>query len=219
VSDITGILSLGTRRDASTWEEGCGALGIKARLPIKSANPSVADLKTFFAGKGGWFFFGGHFGGRTLSNERGDVEVRFDAKEVRITAAGTKLVLSKATHEFSLHEECAVVLWGGCSVCGDPDTVETLRTLFGPHLLLGFAGLTGWRVVDAMLGGGFMKKGHFFDRLEPGRLDAVTVRDAWMGAALQGYGGGDIEGRFRAVDPEGQEWKLVKKKINRGRKY
>lgn len=214
-----GILSLGTRRDATTFEKGCAGLGLKARLPIKKPNPTMAELESFFAGPARWLFFGGHFGGRTLSNEQGNVEIRFESDHVKATVDDAKAQLHKKGSAFRLHEDCVVVLWGGCSVCTDADTVRTLRTLFGEHVLLGFAGLTGWRMVDALLGGGFIKKEHFFDRLSPGKLEPAAIRDAWMRTARRGYGGGDLEGRFRAVDPDGQEWRLTGGKIVRGRKF
>jgi hypothetical protein len=39
-----------------------------------------------------------------------------------------------------------------------------------------------------------------------------------MQAALAGHGGSEIEGRFRAIDPDGQEWKIANNKIVQGRK-
>ena len=42
-------------------------------------------------------------------------------------------------------------------MCSGRYTMETIRKLFGSHVLLGFAGETGWKMVDAMLGAGFIK--------------------------------------------------------------
>ena len=214
-----GILSLGTRRDATTWEKGCEKLGIKARLPIRKPLPTLEETKDFFGTSAHWCYFGGHFGDSTLSNEQGTAEVLFTATGVTITVAEREAVLSRDARTFQLHQTCEVVLWAGCAVMDDDDTVRTMRKLFGQHLLLGFFDQTGWAVVDAMLGGGFMKTGHFFDRLSAETLDAVSVRDAWMNAALKGYGGAEYEPRFRAVDPDGQEWQLRDRKIVRGRKF
>ncbi len=95
-----------------------------------------------------------------------------------------------------------------------------MRTLFGPHVLLGFNGLTGWKMVDAMLGGGFIGAGrHFFDRVVGKDSDAAGVRDAWMETAKFGYGGSDNESKFRAIDPDGREWKLQKGEIRPGRRF
>ena len=99
------------------------------------------------------------------------------------------------------------------------ETIGNMRKLFGPHVLLGFSGSTGASMVNAMLGGGFIKRDHFFANLkgDTQKLDAVV--QAWMKAASWGYGGGAIEGLFRAVDMAGQEWKLAGKKIVAGRKF
>lgn len=215
---VGAILSLGTRKDATTWEKGCAALGIKARLPIKKPLPTLDEVKDFFVTPAHWVYFGGHFGGLSLFNDNGTATIDFQDGGVHVTIQSAEATPNKADRTFRLHEEIEVVLWGGCSVCGPRDTVRTLRTLFGNHVLLGFVGSTGWAIVDAMLGGGFMKTGHFFDRLSADKMDATAVRNAWMGAALQGYGGGDLETRFRAVDPDGQEWQIVDKKIQAGRK-
>jgi hypothetical protein len=67
-----------------------------------------------------------------------------------------------------------------------------------------------------MLGGGFITN-HFFKRVEGHITDPVAIRNAWMETALRGYGGGSQEGIFRAVDPDGQEWKLLNRKIVKGR--
>ena len=62
-----------------------------------------------------------------------------------------------------------------------------------------------------MLGGGFLKKGHFFDNVAGHESDPVALRDAWLQAAINGCqggtGNGSIDERlFRAIDPSGQEW-------------
>lgn len=213
------ILSLGTRKDATTWEKGCRGLGFDLGRVIKKGHPTLDELRAFFAQPADWIFLADHFGGLTLLNEPEDVTVRFRRASVTVRVAKSTEVLTIKDKGFRLQESCELVLWGGCSVCSGRETVETLRALFGPHVLLGFAGLTGWRVVDAMLGGGFIKKGHFFERVAGHVDDPKAVCDAWMRTAKAGYGGGDMEDRFRCVDPDGQEFELRKGQISRGRKF
>ena len=84
MSEKTGILSLGTRADATTWEKGCKALGFDAPLPIKKPSPTMDDLKRFFGSSFEWVFFAGHFSGGRLYNESGQVGVRFGADAVTL---------------------------------------------------------------------------------------------------------------------------------------
>jgi hypothetical protein len=179
----------------------------------------MAELREFFSRPAHWLFFGGHFGGRTLLNEKEDVSVQFAGDEVTIASEGTREVLTVKSGGMRLQETCELVLWGGCNVCSGRETVETLRALFGRHVLLGFAGLTGWRVVDAILGGGFIKKGHFFERAVGRMDDPKALCDSWMQAARTGYGGGDMEDRFRCVNPDGREFQLIQNRIQAGRKF
>ena len=214
----TGILSLGTRKDATTWENGCKGLGFDAPLPIKKPSPSMDELKAFFSSDSDWLFIAGHFGGDMLFNEKDSVSATFSADSVELKVGGEKATVKKGTAEFQLDKNCKVVLWGGCSVCSATDLIRDLQKLFGAHVLLGFKGSTGWKMVDAMLGGGFIKTGHFFERVKGHDDEPAKIRDAWMQTALKGYGGDDFEDRFRAIDPDGQEWEISKKKIKRGRK-
>ena len=46
----TGILCLGTRPDASTWQKGCYDLGFKVPLPIKQSNQVTFDASKDLAG-------------------------------------------------------------------------------------------------------------------------------------------------------------------------
>lgn len=212
----SGLLSLGTRKDATTWAKGCTRVGFDVPLPIKQPNPGVQQLRRFFGTSPEWVFLAGHFGEHTLFNEDGSVQIEFASGHVECTAGGkTEKILKN--RGFSLHADCRVVLWGGCSVCHSEHTVRTLRALFGQHVMLGFAGSTGWRVVDAILGGGFITKEHFFERVRDKCDDLAAVRDAWMKTARAGYGNGRLEGIFRAVDPDGQEWILRKGELMRDR--
>jgi hypothetical protein len=213
----TGICSLGTRKDATTWEKGCQKLGFDVPLPIKKPSPTMQELKTFCKSSPDWIFFAGHYGGLTMTNERDTVEIRFGADHVKLTAGDESASVKKGTPDFELDKNCKVILWGGCNVCTSKYVIRTLRTLFGAHVMLGFAGLTGWRMVDAMLGGGFIKI-HFFTRVKDCFTNPAKIRDAWMQTARDGYAKSDFEDRFRAIDPAGQEWLLNKGRITRGRR-
>jgi len=220
-----GILSLGTRPDATTWEKGCNSLGFDTPNPIKNNEPTIDELRTFFKSKPDWLFFGGHFSDLQLLNmwppkKNQDIEITFSDDSVSLAVKEKAALLRKGSEDFALDANCKVILWGGCSVCSDETTIRTMRTLFGPHVLLGFSGLTGWKIVDAMLGGGFIKAGkHFFDRVVGKEGDAASVCNAWMETAKFGYGGSNNESKFRAIDPSGREWKLKKCDIMLGRSF
>jgi hypothetical protein len=211
-------LALGTRADAATWQRGCAAIGFQEGISIRNGRPTAAELKSFFADDANWIFFGGHFGGYTLMNEDFSTKIRFGTDEVTLTSPGGSDKYAQGDG-FKLHASSLVVLWGGCSVCSGDSTIRNLRALFGPHVLLGFAGETGWKMVDAMLGAGFIKT-DFFERLSGGKAEDVDkVPSAWMATAKAGYGGGPNESKFRTVDWDGQEWKLSGGAIVKGRRF
>ena len=186
---------------------------------MRKAYPTHQELREFFEVPAQWLYLGGHFGSLQLLNDREDSWVAFGRESVTVRAESRTVELSKSAKAFRLNESCEVVLWGGCGVCDGRSTIETLRVLFGPHVLLGFAGLTGWKMVDAMLGAGFIKKGHFFDNVAEHADDFDAIVQAWMNAAKKGYGGSDMESRFRCIDRDGREWKLEKGRIKKGRKF
>jgi len=78
--------------------------------------------------------------------------------------------------------------------------------------------LLGGSATDKETGKSWSLKKNFFAYLKDAKQDAEAVRNAWMQAALAGHGGTTIEGAFRAIDPDGQEWKIANKEIVRGRK-
>jgi len=211
MTDKTGILCLGTRGDATTWEKGCKALGFDAPSPIKKSSPTMDELKAFFASSFDWVFFGGHFASRRLYNASGSVGVRFAATGVTLEVGSETATVAKK----DLRLQPRLILWGGCSTLGNNDLVRDLHTLFGDHTMIGFKGLTGWRVVDAALGAGFMKGNkHFFTRVEAGSSSADLTM-AWMQTGALGWGGGDLENRFAAVETDGQRWILRDKVVVR----
>jgi hypothetical protein len=211
MTDRTGILCLGTRPDATTWEKGCRALGFDAPLPIKKPSPTMDELIRFFGSSLDWVFFGGHFSGGRLYNESGAVGVRFAGDAVTLEVGNESTTLQRGSAELGLRPR--LVLWGGCSTLGANALVRDLNALFGTHTMVGFRGLTGWKVVDAMLGGGFMAgKQHFFARVEAGSSSAELTA-AWMQTAKLGWAGGTLEDRFAAVDTGGQRWVLRDKQV------
>lgn len=206
MSDRTGILCLGTRPDASRWEKGCRALGFDAPLPIKKPAPTMEELTRFFAGSYDWVFFGGHFSGGRLYNESGAVGVRFSSDAVTVEVGKESTTLARGTAALGLQPR--LVLWGGCSTLGASGLVRDLNALFGTHTMVGFRGITGWKVVDAALGGGFLAgKRHFFSRVEA-TSSSAELTAAWMQTAKLGWSGGTLEDRFAAVDATGQRWVL-----------
>ena len=238
----TGVLSLGPNRVANTWADGCKGLGIAVLPPfINKEAPTVEELLTFFGTSPDWIYFAGHHIENYLYGERMSVRIVFQKDEVDLFIAGppsakgrpsnpTKTTIDKKSTQFMLDvSRNLVILWGGCSVCADYKTqlISDLFSLFGPHVLLGFGGMTGIDMVDVLLGGSatdkdtgkpWSLKKNFFDFLKNTKQDAEAVRNAWMQAALAGHGGTKNEGIFRAIDPDGQEWKIANKEIVRGRK-
>ncbi|PFG44518.1 hypothetical protein ATJ88_3243 [Isoptericola jiangsuensis] len=201
-----GILSLGSRGDASTFQAGAVALGFTATAPIKKSAPTLAELKDFFAHDHEWLYLGGHFGGRELSNDAGDVTLTFHADRIELASGKESATLRRGSADLGVVPR--LVLWGGCSTLGNNQLVADLGVLFGAHAMLGFRDVTGWKMVDAALGKGFLAgKKHFFTRVAADSTPAVLT-DAWMQTAKLGWGGGTEEHRFAAVDDTGQRWVL-----------
>ena len=215
-------LCLGVRKDAITWENGCKDLGmiIETRSSVRKPRPDKQELQDFFNMEPDWIFFGGHYILMELYNDASSVKIHFESDRVNITADKDKFDLDKDSGTFKL-QSADVILWGGCSVCADYATrdIGILRKLFAKPVILGFSSMTGPKMVDAMLGADFIKTGHFFERVEKDPNDPDVVCDAWMRAALKGYGGSDIENRFRAIHSDGTEFKIVDKKIIKGRTF
>ncbi len=214
----TGILSLGTRRDAHTWENQCKqVLGFDVPLPIQKPKSTSDEVRAFFARPVDWIYFGGHFVFNELYNDAHDVSATFHADRVELSVGGLNSSVVKGKDDFKLDNGTTLILWGGCSTLGIDTTVAELSKLFGPHLMIGFQRTTGPSMVDAMLtGGGFIKK-PFFTRVSDAK-DPAVCRDAWLQAALEGYGGAELEDHFAAVDPDGTRWTIEDKKIKRGKK-
>ncbi len=230
----TGILAIGASKPANTWRRGCRALGIKIDRAVINRNPKTKEIRDFFRQSPDWIYLSGHFGGTTLYNNHNRTRTfLFKRKQVVVTIKkndGTKkrFVLSrkddkdnKKDESFKLYKNCKVVFWGGCSVCAVVDTIDILRELFGEHLLLGYAGGTNGTITNAILGGGRIHKSFkiekdksFFGRLDGKKIhDLKYVRETWMETALDAYGGRPREDLIKAIDPDGQRWRIHKNGI------
>lgn len=217
------VFSMGRRKDAVTWKNGCRNLGYDVPNAIRESNPSIEKAKLFFKMKSQWIYFGGHSGGDDISNEKVDSTVRFSETSVELDFKDESIVtLNKGTADFQMDYDCQVILWGGCSGCTHRESVEMLRILFGSPVILGTAGTNGWELMDAMLGNAFFsgKKRDFFHRVKSDPANLTLVVDSWMKAALWGYGKKpSMAKKLRAIDHEGREFKIVNNKIVKGRKF
>jgi hypothetical protein len=206
------ILCLGTRTDAETWRAGVAKLGFEDNgASITDPSPTMNELKQFFGASADWVFFGGHFTDH-LYNDRQTVHVHLYSDQVTLNVdSETETIKRTDGRNFKLSPK--VVFWGGCSVLHRAGQIKATRELFNNPLQLGFGGLTGPKIMNALLGKGFIPEDRaFFGRIK-NRDDREQVRQAWMETANWGYGGGDIEDNFRAVDPDGKTWGLSNKKI------
>ena len=210
-------LDLGNPTDAKTWEAGCRSLGMEVEDSVMSSSPGTERLKDFFFGQPDWVYLSGHFAGGDLWGEDGDT-ITFAADHVVIDSGGVQTRLPQE-NGFMMSKYCGLVIWGGCSACSSAASIRAIRSLFINPTILGYAGSTGWKINDAMLGGGFIRP-HFFANLRAsgaGPYSSATIVKAWMEAAKWGYGGGGMESMFRAIDVNGQESKLVNGEIVLGR--
>jgi hypothetical protein len=207
----TSILDLGDPRDARAWEAGCRRLGFSNAIePIRSSKPPLQSLLGLMKSQPEWLFMSGHYAGLELYNG-GVTSLSFSRDAISIKATDGNQTVTKGQAEFGLDRNCKLSIWGGCSVAGSRTMVQTLFALLGPHVILGFDGKIGSQITEALLGGGFLKKGHFFDNVEGHEDDPAAIRDAWLQAAINGYRGGTgkdsvDETLFRAIDPDGREW-------------
>ncbi|MBD3298154.1 MAG: hypothetical protein GF341_05820 [candidate division Zixibacteria bacterium] len=209
------VLSLGTRKDAAQWVGRCRQLGFGIASNISKPRPTMNELQAFMGSSPTWIFIAGHFAAGRLYNEGNTVSLSFANSSVDAIVDDASRTFAK-DNGFALHRRSQVVLWGGCSVAGNSTYIRTMRSLFGNnHLLLGFDGVTGWKVVNTILGGGNLKN-DFFDRIGTSWFNLEHVRDAWMEAANEWYGGGSLESIFRAVDPDGQMWHISGGTIEKG---
>jgi hypothetical protein len=209
-----GIISLGTRADATTFEKGCKALGFDVPLPIKKPAPSMQELKDFFVRKVDWLFLAGHSGGNNILNESGSVNITFESKRIVLTVNEETVNLGKGTANLSVDSSVKLIFFGGCSMLNKRAHIISFRDLFNKCPLLGFKQSTGWKMVDAMFGGGFIKE-HFFKRAK-GQLDNKDkLARIWLetAASKYAYANTENEKRFASVDTKGRRWIIRAGKI------
>jgi hypothetical protein len=219
-------LELGKQADGRGWETGCAQLGLSARTSIFSTRPTMDQLVAFFRTPSEWIYMSGHYlgdDGELYSRERGvsdgGIEIDFFDDAVDVTVPGEKRRLTKASGDFRLHFGCALVVLAACSGLRVQSRVRTLRALFDNPVLLGYGSGTNATINKTMMGGGLIASA-FFGRLHSKRMqnDRNAARDAWMETANANYGSSAPEGRFCAVDADGQEWMLSRGNIVKGRR-
>jgi len=236
----TAILSLDKNDAAKTWRDGCQKLGLGI-ASFSNGVTALHQLKTFFNSPAEWVFLAGHhiWGpvgypietdcSYSMFNGQGDAFLFFRSDMVRLLAGrgvtnDHAVIRGDNPAQFSL--QCKVMLMCGCSIVPDekhpyPEGIADIFELFGPHVLLGFTGSTGWEMFNYMLGGsarGVTKPlaKNFFANLDGETEDQEVIRDAWLDAGIAGYHDPDCEdttdkeAQVIAVDPDGQSWHLEK---------
>ncbi len=231
-------LSLGSRKDADRWRKGMKEkLSYSETKWVKKVEPTMAEVEGFFGTNDDWLFMAGHFGGvqsewgswpysgdRRLYNDPDDdvttpptheILFRSDHALVRRKSGGSweEKKLRKGTE---LKQSCKVILWGGCDVCSNQAQLNVIRALFGQPLVIGWLGITGWKIVDIMLGGhggnpdpGTWNTPNFWNELGSGHEDPVKIRNAWLKVAKSIPWGGDVLERFCVIDPDGTRHKAT----------
>ena len=215
------ILSLGTRTDAATWKSGVESLGGTIVKEIRAPVPSVSDIKSFFASDEQWLFIAGHFSNGELYNqahEDGDtanaVVIKFRNDRVILNHGTSAAVDLVKNADFSQHINCKAVFWGGCNTNSNTGQVATFRTLFGNHTLIGWKGITGWQILNVVMGGfgntAPNPSQDFFDRLGTDFADPTSIRTSWLDAANEAQWGdsGQTEAKFSVIDPGGRGFRI-----------
>jgi hypothetical protein len=210
-------LELGARTDGRGWETGCARLGMSARSSIFSLTPTMDELVAFFRTPCEWIYLSGHYFGsvgllcsKEYGVSDGGIDIQFFADSVEVAVPGErKRRLTKASGDFRLHLGCTLVVLAACSGLRVESCIRTLRTLFDKPVLLGNASSTDAAINNAMMGGGLVASA-FFGRVGSKRTqnDPHAARDAWLETAKANFGRGATANIFRAVDADGQMWKL-----------
>jgi hypothetical protein len=122
------VLSLGTRRDAKQFRKGAmEKLSLSAGSVVNAPKPPLDDIKKLFARTDEVLFLAGHYAG-SLYNEDHSIDLAFDANKLTVKYDAQTAVLNRGA-EFK-QTKCKLVIWGGCSVCNDTATIDTMRALF-----------------------------------------------------------------------------------------
>lgn len=204
-------LALGTRQDAGQFKSKCESdLSGTSQSHVAESEPSVDEIKAFFATSPEWVYLAGHFRPsfnafvgdaesyvNVLHNERNNnntdatIKIEFLADRVKVNRAGTKFELVKGT-DFKLHENIKGVFWGGCNVHSVASTWTAITSLFGADIVsVGWSGTTGWTIPHITMGGTVPgADGHptpaqdFFERLvAAGSRTSVNIKESWLQAA------------------------------------
>ena len=211
------ILSLGTRRDAKQFRKGAiDKLGLTEGAVITGAKPALASIKSLFARSDDVLFLAGHYV-HSLYNQDQTIDLTFATDRLTIQYDGQSVDLMSGTGFKQTAPK--LVIWGGCSVCDGTATIATMRALFGPHVMLGWLGQTGWVITDIMFGGkGDGNAGgeplptfatpNYFDGLGGSISDSAKLWKAWLKVANGIAWGNAPDGspyidRFCAVDAAG----------------
>jgi len=230
------MLVLADRDDADTFQTEWARLGNAFAATVVSLTPDIEDIKDMLSTTPDWALFGGHFDDELFNDYPGDVEPRivlnFLPEYVLLEYRDQETQLRR-DRAFMLHRRLKVSLWRGCSVFREAkfennpnnlrileapsiDRIRRMRSLFGPHLMLGFNRKMGWEITQLAFGGTVTWRGvqsrveRGFLKLIEGRVNDVdTVLKAWLTCTapiLNKNGVHENYTRFCAVDPEGYYW-------------
>ena len=173
-------LALGSRQDAAQFRSKCeSALSGTSMSHVAEPEPSIDEIKNFFASSPEWVYLAGHFrtshtgfegdpssyenvlhNERNQNNNDASVKIEFLSDRVRVNHLGTRTDLVKGV-DFNLHENVQAVFWGGCNVHSADTTWSALTSLFGASIVsIGWTGTTGWTIPHITMGGTVGSGGH-----------------------------------------------------------
>lgn len=112
------------------------------------------------------------------------------------------------------HGNCKAVFWGGCNTNSSNAQVTLFRNLFGDHTLIGWKGITGWQILNVVMGGFGNSPPNpaqdFFDLLGATPDDPATIKNAWLQSAIDSsWGDGtQTDDKFSVISPSGSGFKI-----------
>ena len=231
---MTSVLTFGPSQNATIWSRELARQGVRTGMRITRYEPRLAELVNFCEQSPDWIYFTGHYIGGHLFNyfpREPTAGIHFHADHVRVHAPDGQRVLQKG-RGFHLHmARNKVIMFGACSVCHDDhNQIPELRALFDNPLILAYARSSVWRTNRLMFTGkrfnpqGKMVKFHrhmdFFDQLAKGDIrDPEHVRKSWLRAVIAMIKTPARQTFFRAVDPDGREWKVEDGEMVQGRDF
>ncbi|MEO6446579.1 MAG: hypothetical protein ABIZ91_14855 [Gemmatimonadaceae bacterium] len=239
------VLALGTRADAGEWERGCSkVLGQTRGVVLRKARPTLDELETVFDTEAAWLYVGAHsMPGKKaawLFNDLFDHDAPSRSPEgavlLQLFPTNAQLMryqpvsgkVGPVARErrvdgrgFALRRSLRVSLWAGCALL-QPDAIPILRSLFRPHLMLGFYNpVSSDAVFEVLKRDPLMadERTLFFERAQPDPEDPKFVMDAWFTGALHAHQTPEKVRKFgfAAVDAKGERWVMsAKGKVQRG---